>query len=108
MVGKIKLIYSKEFVYYLDELVRILYKKEYFGFIESADFYVSKIYDFVDENIETFPSKKTPIQLQHLGSNYIFYKSNQRTTWYVFFENIENNYLITNIINSHSEDMKWL
>jgi hypothetical protein len=108
MVGKIILIYSKEFVIYLDDLVRILYKKEYFGFIESADFYVSKIYDFVEENIECFPSKKTSIQLQHLGSNYIFYKSNQRTTWYVFFEKHENNHLITNIINSHSEEVKWL
>ncbi len=108
MVGKIKITFSAEFIDYLDQLIKILYKKEYFGFIESSDFYVSKIYDFVEENIQTFPARKTPSQLQNLGSNYIFYKSNQRTTWYIFFENKENNYLITNIINSHSEEAKWL
>ena len=107
-MGKIKIIYSREFIEYLDTLVQILYRKEYFGFIESCDLYISKIYDFVEESINTFPSKKTPQQLYHLGSNYIFYKSNQRTTWYVFFENSKNNYLITNITNSHCEEVKWL
>jgi hypothetical protein len=108
VVGKIKIIYTRQFIEYLDNLARVLYSKEYFGFIESAEFYIDRIYDFVDENILSFPSKKTPIQIQHLGSNYIFYKSNQRTTWYVFFEKSENNYLITNIINSHSKEAKWL
>ena len=37
---------------FLDDLVRVLYKKEYFGFIETAEEYVSKIYDVVPDNIK--------------------------------------------------------
>ncbi|HAH56045.1 MAG TPA: hypothetical protein DCM02_12380, partial [Flavobacterium sp.] len=86
---------------YLDDLVFILFKEEYFGFMQSSYDYVDKIIDFINYNITTFPSRKTPPELKNFGSNYIFYKSNQRTTWYVFFENKNNNFLITNIINSH-------
>ncbi len=102
------IIYTKNFVAYLDSLVYLLFKKEYFGFVESADDYVDKIYEFIEESIETFPSKKTPKKLKIFGQNYIFYKSNQTTTWYIFFEVLNNNYLITNIINRNSEEVKFL
>lgn len=93
---------------YLDDLVFILFKEEYFGFMQSSYDYVDKIIDFIENDIATFPSKKTPTALKNFGSKYIFYKSNQRTTWYIFFENKNNNFLITNIINSHCEETKWL
>ncbi len=102
------IIYTNDFIKYLDSLVYILYKKEYFGFIESADVYIDKIYEFIEESIETFPPKKTPKELKNFGQNYIFYKSTQRTTWYIFFEKFNNNYLITNILNSNSEEVKFL
>lgn len=105
---KVTIVYKSEVEYYLNDLAFILYKKDYFSYFENSVIYKDNIIDFIENNISIFPSKNTPIQLHHLGSNYIFYKSNQRTTWYVFFENKENNYLITNIINSHSEDVKWL
>jgi hypothetical protein len=92
----------------LDDLVRVLYKKEYFGFIETAEEYVLKIYDAVPENIKLSPHKSTLKNLQHLGSNYIFYKSNNRTTWYVFFERKNQKYLITGIINNHCQEAKEL
>jgi hypothetical protein len=47
MVGKIKVIFTPYVIDFLDDLVRVLYKKEYFGFIETAEDYVSKIYDAV-------------------------------------------------------------
>ncbi len=84
--------------------MRILYKKEYFGFIETAEEYVLKIYGEVSENIQLSSHKKTPKTLQYLGSNYIFYKSNPRTTWYIFFEKRENNFLITGILNNHCKE----
>lgn len=101
-------VISDEAINYLDDLIEILYKKEYFGFIESAEIYVTDIYDFIFQNIKDFPSKKTPIPLNNLGSNYIFYNSNSRTTWYIFFEQKGSNYLITNILNNHCEEAKWL
>lgn len=89
MVGKIKVVFTPHVINFLDDLVHILYKKEYFGFVETAEEYVSKIYDVVPENIKSSTHKLTPKNLKYLGSNYIFYKSNNRTTWYVFFEKKE-------------------
>lgn len=102
------IIFKNGVLDYLDDLVFILFKEEYFGFLQSSYDYVDKIIDFIESDIATFPSKKTPAALKNFGSKYIFYKSNQRTTWYVFFENKNNNFLITNIINSHCEETKWL
>lgn len=108
MVGKIKVVFTPYVINFLDDLVRILYKKEYFGFIETAEEFVSKFYDAVSENIKISTHKQTPKGLKYLGSNYIFYKSNSRTTWYVFFEKKNQNYLITGIINNHCEEAKEL
>ena len=105
---EIKLIISNDASLYLDELIEILYKNNYFGFLESSVIYVTRIYEFIDENIVNFPSKKTPSKLSKLGSNYIFYKINQRTTWYIFFEQQEKNYIITNIINNYCQEANWL
>ena len=102
------IIFQEGVLNYLDNLVYILFKEEYFGFMQSSYDYVDKIIDFIESNMATFPSKKTPAALKNFGSKYIFYKSNQRTTWYIFFENKNNNYLITNIINSHCQETKWL
>ena len=108
MVEKIEIIFSPHVISYLDDLVFILYKKEYFGFIETAEVYVIKIYDTISKNIRTSTYKKTPKSLQYLGSSYIFFSSNQRTTWYIFFERKEQLFLITGIINNHCNEAKEL
>ena len=108
MVGKINVIFTPEVIRYLDELVHILYRKEYFGFLETAEEYIFKIYDAVSENIRLITHKKAPQNLKYLGSNYIFYKSNKRTTWYIFFERKDTDFLITGIINNHCEEVKFL
>lgn len=102
------IVFQRNVLDYFDDLIFVLFQEQYFGFIESSEIYVDKIVDFIKNDLATFPSKKTPIQLQYLGSNYVFYQSNQRTTWYIFFEQSNYNYLITNIINSHNEKIKWL
>ncbi len=108
MVGKIEVIYTSSVISYLNDLVVILYKKQYFGFIESADEYVDEIYDAIPERIKKSPHKKTPKPLKYLGSNYVFYKVNTRTTWYVFFERRDQNFLITGITNNHCIEAKEL
>ncbi len=92
----------------LDNLIDILYHNEYFGFTDSAENYVNRIYDFIYLNIHSFPNKISPKALAGLGTNYIFYKINPRTTWYIFFEKNQENYLVTQIINNHCEEAKWL
>lgn len=108
MVGKIEVIFTSDVILFLDDLVITLYKEEYFGFIESAEEYVSNIYDAVPERIKKAPHKKTPETLQYLGSDYIFYKPNPKTTWYIFFEKRDQNYLITGIINNYCKEAKKL
>lgn len=105
---KIKVLYKSQVEDYLFDLVVILFKDDYFSYLENADSYKNNIVDFVENNIQNFPSKKTPSNLETFGSNYIFYKSNARTTWYIFFEQQDKNYLVTQILNNHCEEAKWL
>ena len=95
------MVYQREVEQYLNNLITILFEKDYFIYHENA-------IDFVDQNIAIFPHKETPKHLIHLGSKYIFYTSNKRTTWYIFFESKGNKYLITYVTNNHVEIAKWL
>ena len=108
MVGKIKVVFTPKVIADLDNLVQILYKKEYFGFIESAEEYVSRIYDATYERCQLGIHKIAPKNISHLGTYYIFYKSNKRTTWYIFFEKKASAILITGISNNHCEEAKEL
>jgi hypothetical protein len=103
-----KIIFKNEILDYFDELVYSLFEEEYFSYSENAQLYVDKIVDFIILEINSFPHKPTPQKLQYLGSNYIFYKANARTTWYVFFEKRDAVFLITGIINNHCEEAKEL
>jgi len=103
-----KVIFKQDILNYFDELVYVLFEKDYFSYPENALDYVEKIVEFTIREIANFPHKTTPQNLKHLGSNYIFYNSNQRTTWFVFFEKQNNNYLITGILNNHCEEAKNL
>jgi hypothetical protein len=103
-----KIIFKKKVLDYFDELVYTLFEDEYFSYSENAQLYVDKIVDFIILKTNNFPHKSTPQKLQYLGSNYIFYKANARTTWFIFFENQDTTFLITGIINNHCEEAKEL
>ena len=91
-----------------DDLIFTLCEKDYFSTLEAAENYVDTILDFIYANIETFPSKNSPLKLKHFGRKYIFYKSNKRTTWFVFYESRDSNYLITKIVNNHAAEANLL
>ncbi|WP_426095564.1 hypothetical protein [Flavobacterium sp. DSR2-3-3] len=67
MVRKIKVIFTPNVIDFLDDLIRLLYKKVYFGFIETAEEYVSKIYDLVPEKSRLSTHKPTLQKLRYLG-----------------------------------------
>lgn len=97
-----KVIYHKQVVEYLNELVDILYEKNYFGFIDSAYDYVDWMFDRIETNI-MLPAKKAPDYFSKYGNDlsYISLKRNNNTTWYVFF-NVESNlYHVRFISNNH-------
>ncbi len=102
------IIFQQNVTDYLENLVQILFEKKYFGYEESAQIYVSKIYDFIEYKIINFPHKTTPEELKHFGSKYAFYKANEHTTWYIFFEKKNNRYLITYITNNHTRELNFL
>jgi len=85
-----------------------LYEKKYFGFIESAEIYVVKIYDYIQKDLVNMPHRSSLDQLKNHGSFYIFYKPNQRTTWYLFFEKSNQRIVVTSILNNHCEEARYL
>lgn len=88
-----------ELAYELNKLIQILYKDEYFGFIESAQEYVDSIIDF----IYTIPnSRKKKTKNNIYGNFYCTYKYNHKTSWYIFFDNEDNIFLATFITNNHT------
>jgi hypothetical protein len=87
---KVKIEILHDVIDFLNKLVEILFYKEYFGFEDSAQFYVQNIYDFIENDLINFPHKSTPIKLKKFGSNYVFFRLNNRTTWYIFFEKSDN------------------
>ncbi len=98
---KISVQYLPEIEYFINNLSDLLFEKEYFAFYEYAADYVDNLTFFIENDLINFPHKTTPKKLKKLGSNYVFYKPNNRTTWYIFFEKINNRYLITHLTNNH-------
>lgn len=99
-----KIIFDKSVVTYLNELVDILYEKEYFGFKESAYDYVGWIIDKIENDIDKVSYKVAPSYFEKYGKNlyYSTFKRNANTQWYVFF-NYENNiFYIRYIGNNHN------
>ena len=101
---EIIIYYTDEVLDYLDNLVHILYQKDYFSFKENSHNYVLDIYDFIDDNVSSSNVRKSPKSLLKYGDFYIFYNSNPRTTWYIFFSKKNSTYLIKHISNNHNMD----
>jgi len=98
---KEKIILAAELISKLNNLVDILFYKEYFDFIDSAKAYVDNIYDFI-YTIPTLTRKRTKNK-KH-GAFYCSYKPNRNTTWYITFDAEDDVYLIKNITNNHSKN----
>jgi hypothetical protein len=85
----------------LQDLIDILYVKEYFGFRADAKKYVDGIYNF----IYTIPSQKHyRTKRNKYGAFYSRYKPNKNTTYYITFDTENNFYLVKNIITNHTRE----
>ncbi len=98
-----KVAYHPLVVEYLEQLTFELYEKGFFGFYESACEYVDKLVDYINANIHIKLTKKASPCFNKYGNemNYITYKPNNLTTWYIFFNVDNNRYLIRYITNNH-------
>ena len=98
-----KVLYLPEVETYLFELIELLYRKEYFSFPEQAINYVLKIRRYIESSIAVAHKRKSPDYFVKYGKDmfYFIYKANANTSWYIFFQQREDNYLIRHITNNH-------
>jgi hypothetical protein len=85
----------------IDDYITLFYDEEYFGFLESYEEYVNKIYDFI-YTIPTLHRKQT--HNNRYGAYYCCYKANTNTTWYIVFDIEDDDYLVRFITNNHSRE----
>ena len=80
-----KIIFNKRVVKQLNEIVFVLFKEEYFSFVENAIEYRNDILSAITiSNLKR--GKASPPKNAKLGSFYLKHKANHRTTWYVFYD----------------------
>jgi len=97
--------YSESVNSYFDELITTLFWQNYFGFIDSAFQYVSDMKNYIETNIVNLPKYPAPpyFSRYQTGMEYVRYRPNNRTTWYFFFLQEGNRYLVCYITNNHFE-----
>lgn len=99
-----KVVYHKNVTEYLNELIDILYDKEYFGFKDAAYDYVDWIFEQIESSIHTKLKNPAPKYFDRYGQDlsYVVFKRNSNTSWYVFFKKQEDVYFIFYIGNNHN------
>jgi len=89
------------------EMEEILYKKEYFGFEDSAIQYVRELIFEIRDTLPRCRKKPAPTYFNRFGKNlyYSSFRKNKATQWYVFFTiysaNGEDVYLVQYLSNNH-------
>jgi hypothetical protein len=105
---KVIVSYTNLVQIYFDDLIDQLFRQDYFTYRENAIDYVEKLVFYINDSIHQLPHKKSPKSLLKYGDFYIFYNSNPRTTWYIFFSKKRSTYLIKHITNNHLLDSAFL
>jgi hypothetical protein len=106
-----EIIFSGNVESYLSELMSLLFEEGYFGSPDSAKSYVDRLISFVERNVGIRPGTDAPEFFQRFGENikYITFHANKRTSWYIFYQERNNIYLIRYITNNHESAryFKW-
>ena len=97
-----------EVLEYLDDVVFILFEKQYFSYLETSIRYVDDLIDNIKKTLPTRLHKPATPYFDKYGEDmeYAVFKKNRRTSWYAFFETYEKNgeifYLVRYIGNNHT------
>lgn len=85
----------------IDDLIEILYKENYFSYIENAIAYADEIVDFM----YTIPEQKRRLVINPTkGRWYCQYKRSRRTFWFVLFDTDGETFFIQDVFNNHVAD----
>ena len=101
-------IFLPEVRKYFNNLIPVLYEKEYFGFKETAKKYVDDLLVEIVTNLPICLHKPASNYFDKYGKNmeYAVFKKSKHTQWYVFFraykENDEEIYQVRYIGNNHT------
>ena len=97
--------FSDNVNFYFEELIETLFWQDYFGFADSAVRYVADMRKYIEKYIAVLPAQTAPhyFSKYQAGMKYIAYTPNNKTTWYIFFLQEENRYLVCYISNNHFE-----
>lgn len=93
---------------YLNDLITILYKKEYFAYEETAHKYVDELLDEIVATLPTCLHRPAPPHFDQYGKGmwYAAFRRNRSTTWYAFFTKYDDGgktvYLVRHIANNHT------
>lgn len=99
-----RVLYHQSVENTLFELIEVLYNEKYFGFYQAAINYVTELRTEIESSIVNLPKKKAPVYFDKYRNNlfYVAINKNKNTQWYVFFDQIEDDYFIYLIANNHT------
>jgi hypothetical protein len=105
MVKPPEVIFYPSVVEYLDDLGKQLFDAGYFGYRENAVQYIQRMVDYIVSHVYLSIALPAPEYFEKYGAHlkYITYYSTKRTTWYIFFQHLDNRYLVRYITNNHVE-----
>jgi hypothetical protein len=102
-----KVLVLPEVRQYLNELSQILYEKDYFGYLETAERYVEELFEAIKTTLPNRQKHYAPLYFERYGKGmyYSVFRKNKHTQWYVFFNIYEDEgaliYLVRYISNNH-------
>jgi len=98
-----EIIFLKNVELYLNELMLLLFEEGYFGFPDSVKSYVDLLISFAEQHVGIDFGRNAPDFFKRFGQNlkYITYHANKKTSWYIFYQERNNIYLIRHITNNH-------
>jgi hypothetical protein len=89
----------------LEELLDALCANRYFGSFYPANEYVERLKYYAKQNIGRYPDREAPPYFRrHYGENlrYIVYKVHKTTSWYIFYQEESNRFLIRHVASNHA------
>ncbi len=98
-----KVAFHPNTITYTSKLVDILCQKHYFSYPDSAIEYVYRLKTFCEVYIPLLPGKKAPERFKKYGRDlrYLTYRPNKQTTWYLFYIQKNDRFIVTYITNNH-------
>ena len=100
-----EVVYTRQALLQFEESVQELVKQKYFSEEDYAVDYMREIFRYFSLNLQNSISVKAPAYFEKYKVDgkelyYVRYRKNTHTTWYAFYEELENVYSIVYLANN--------